>query len=109
MSALLALAALVSGLHGIVMRGPITPVCQVGKPCSEPAAGTVLVFTRNGSVAARTRTGTDGRYSVRLEPGFYTVRLTQQPRIGRGLEPARARVRRGIDARLDFDLDTGIR
>jgi hypothetical protein len=109
MSALLALAAAVAGLHGIVMRGPIQPVCQVGKPCSEPAVGAVLVFSRNGREAARARAGVGGRYAVRLAPGFYAVRLTTAPRIGSGLTPRQVRVRSGVDGRIDFDIDTGIR
>jgi hypothetical protein len=109
MSAMLALAAAVAGLHGVVMRGPIQPVCQIGKPCSEPAVGAVLVFSRSGREAARARAGAGGRYFVRLAPGFYAVRLTTAPRIGSGLTPRQARVRSGVDGRLDFEIDTGIR
>jgi hypothetical protein len=109
MSALLALAAAVAGLHGVVMRGPTQPVCQVGKPCSEPAVGAVLVFSRNGREAARARAGPGGRYTVRLAPGFYAVRLTTAPTIGSGLTPRQVRVRSGVDGRIDFDVDTGIR
>jgi hypothetical protein len=109
MHALLALVTVVTGLHGVVMRGPTAPVCQVGKPCSEPAVGTVLVFSRVGAVAARVRTGAGGRYSVRLRPGVYAVRLTTTPKIGSGLQPRQVRVRSGVDAKLDFEIDTGIR
>lgn len=100
---------MVSGLHGVVMRGPTTPVCRIGVPCSEPAAGAVLVFSRNGAVAARVRAGAHGRYTVRLRPGLYAVSLPSAPRIGRGLSPAHARVRSGVLGRLDFEIDTGIR
>ena len=108
MAALLALVLAASGLHGIVTRGPITPVCRVGKPCSEPAVGSVLVFSHNGMVAARVRTGTAGRYSVSLQPGFYAVRLSPPQHIG-GLKPTQVRVRTGVSSRLDFAIDTGIR
>src|SRR4051812_26727102 len=94
-------------LHGVVMRGPTTPVCRVGVPCSEPAPGVVLVFSRAGSVVARVRSGDGGRYSLRLRAGTYDVRLTKQPAIGRGLEPRRIVVRAG--KRIDFQVDTGIR
>ena len=108
MAVLLALAIAFGGLHGVVTRGPITPVCQIGKPCSEPAVGSVLVFSRNGTVAARVRTGTAGRYSVSLPPGFYAVRLSPPQHIG-GLKPTQVRVRTGLSSRLDFSIDTGIR
>jgi hypothetical protein len=109
MTALLALAALVGGLHGVVLRGPVAPVCRVGEPCDAPAAGATLVFRQGGAVAARVHAGAGGRYAVRLPPGLYAVAVTPAPRIGSGLRPAAARVRGGVDARLDFHLDTGIR
>jgi hypothetical protein len=108
MTALLAIALAVSGLHGIVTRGPTTPVCRVGKPCSEPAVGAVLVFSHAGTVAARARTGAGGRYTVRLQPGFYAVRVSPLQKIG-GLTPLRVRVRSGVNGRVDFQIDTGIR
>jgi hypothetical protein len=109
MSGLLALIAVVSGFHGVVMRGPTMPVCQIGKPCSEPAVGTVLIFSQSGHVVRRVRTVAGGAYSVRLRPGFYAVRLPTYPRMGSALEPRQVRVRAGIYGRLDFDIDTGIR
>jgi len=96
-------------LHGVVTRGPITPVCQVGKPCSEPAVGVVLVFSRNGFVVARARTGLGGRYSVSLRPGTYAVRPAVKSRIGSGTKPASIVLRQVRTLRLDFAIDTGIR
>ncbi|MEN3340918.1 MAG: hypothetical protein V7644_322 [Actinomycetota bacterium] len=109
MSALLALVLATSGLHGVVTRGPTQPVCQVGVPCSKPAVGAVLVFSRNGTVAARVRTGTGGRYAVRLQPGDYTVRTAPTPKIGSGLRPRRVHVLAGVLGRANFLIDTGIR
>jgi hypothetical protein len=108
MPALLALALLASGLHGIVTRGPTTPVCRVGKPCTEPAVGAVLVFSHDGRVAARARAGAGGRYVVKLPPGFYAVRVSPPQRIG-GLKPREVHVRSGVNGRVDFQIDTGIR
>ena len=98
-----------SGLRGLVTRGPITPVCVAGQPCSEPAKDVTLVFSRNGRVVRRTRTNDQGRYRVALAPGLYAVRITPRSSIGRGLEPVRARVMRARFRRLDFSIDTGIR
>jgi len=109
MAALLALALVASGFHGVVTRGPTQPVCQVGKPCSAPAVGAVLVFSQSGRVAARVRAGTSGRYAVHLAPGFYAVRVSPTPKVGSGLRPREVRVRAGVFARLDFSIDTGIR
>jgi hypothetical protein len=98
-----------SGLHGIVMRGPVVPVCVAEQPCSAPAKNITLLFSRNGQVVARSKTDLAGRYHLRLRPGTYAVGLTVMPRIGRGLEPDQVRVRLGRYLRLDFSIDTGIR
>ncbi len=90
------------------MRGPITPVCMVGVPCSEPAANVVLVFSRGGRVVARTTTRRDGGYRLMLQPGRYSVR-TRIRTLGSGLSPRIVVVPRNRVGRVDFDLDTGIR
>jgi hypothetical protein len=100
-----------SGLRGLVTRGPIAPVCAVEQPCDEPAKKVTLVFVRNGRVARRVTTNEQGRYRVALAPGLYAVRLaaSRTQRIGRGLEPTRARVVANRFRRVDFSIDTGIR
>lgn len=96
-----------SGLTGVVMRGPITPVCREGVPCEAPAKVT-LVFSRPGHQAARVHTRADGSYRVRLAPGRYAVQTTERA-FERRVEPARVTVLRGRFARADFRIDTGIR
>lgn len=88
------------------MRGPTQPVCEIGTPCSAPAAHVKLVFHRP-VVDAVTTTDAQGRYRVRLRRATYTVRITPSPQIGRGPEPTRLVVHAPM--RADFDLDTGIR
>jgi hypothetical protein len=98
-----------SGLYGTVSRGPVTPVCVAGRPCSRPAVGVPLVFVRTGAIAARVVTRTGGAYRLALRPGVYAVRLATPTRIGRGIEPATVRVTRARWSRQDFSIDTGIR
>lgn len=98
-----------SGLWGFVRRGPITPVCVQGRPCSAPAANVTIVFARGGREAARVTTRRDGSYRVALTPGVYRARTLAKLVIGRGLTPARVTVVSGRRARVDFALDTGIR
>ena len=98
-----------SGLHGLVTRGPIMPVCRVDQPCDEPAANVQLLFVRNGVVVSRVRTNATGRYRLALSPGRYAVRLPGKPGIGRIVKPQTARVLRGRYTRVDFSIDTGIR
>jgi hypothetical protein len=98
-----------SGLRGIVMRGPVAPVCRVDVPCDEPAAGVVLVFSRSGRVVARATTGRAGGYRLALRPGRYGVRTSRRAGIGSGVTPASVLVPRARVARVDFKIDTGIR
>ena len=98
-----------SGLHGLVTRGPIMPVCRVDQPCDEPAANVQLVFERNGVVVSRVRTTTMGTYRLALSPGRYAVRLPGKPGLGRIVKPQTARVFLGRYTRVDFSIDTGIR
>jgi hypothetical protein len=98
-----------SGLRGLVTRGPIVPVCTAEQPCDAPAKNITLVFSRNGRVMRRATTNDQGRYRVRLAPGLYTVRLQVKQRIGRGLQPQRARVVASRYRRVNFSIDTGIR
>ena len=97
------------GLWGVVTRGPLTPVCVVGRACYGPAADLQLVFSRKGTVAARVTTNRYGKYRVALPPGVYSVQAAAKQAIGRGLEPSRTRVFALRYVRVDFSLDTGIR
>jgi hypothetical protein len=99
--------AVTSGLRGVVMQGPIKPVCSDNEPCEEPAAGLVLRFSRRGVVVARVTTGSKGGYRVKLRPGRYGV-TTPNRRPGMDLTPRFVRVPVGRVARVDFHLDTGI-
>jgi hypothetical protein len=96
-----------SGLYGVVMRGPVTPVCRVGVPCDEPAAATTILFVR-AHRAARVKTDASGRYRIRLAPGLYAVR-TAHTGLGSLVEPRRVRVPRGRFAHANLFIDTGIR
>ena len=68
-----------------------------------------LVFSSDGRPVARVRAGDRGRYSVRLRPGPYTVRLATQPKIGSGLSPRLVRLPAVTSVRVNFSIDTGIR
>jgi hypothetical protein len=98
-----------SGLRGVVTRGPTSPVCRAGEPCSAPAAKVTLVFSRGGRVAARATTDPTGHYRVVLRAGTYAVR---SPAVSGGigsLKPSSAVVPVGRVAIRNFAIDTGIR
>jgi hypothetical protein len=102
-----AVARPVSGLRGLVMKGPTEPVCRSDDPCEAPAGGILLDFRRDGKVVAEVKTTRLGTYSVRLKAGSYAV-VVPRHRVGTGLSPRVVRVPRGRIARVDFHLDTGL-
>ena len=97
-----------SGLRGVVMRGPITPVCRSDYPCEGPAPNVTLSFSVANRVFAHAKTNEHGRYRVLLPRGIYSVRTDQRP-FGTIPSPATVRVRPERIDRVDFSIDTGIR
>lgn len=103
-----ALAVALVLLHGIVVQGPTKPVCQVGVPCSKPAADVEIVFTRSNGAHVTVHTDARGRYSAKVARGTYTVTVVPPRKIGSGIQP-RTFTARGTTERVDFHIDTGIR
>lgn len=99
--------ATASGLRGKVTLFPTRPVCIEGQPCSKPAPGVLIVFRRDGRIAARVTTRADATYRVTLAPETYTVAAPQYRR-GSGVTPHTVRVPTGRFARVDLEIDTGI-
>ncbi|HEY2354182.1 MAG TPA: hypothetical protein VGH79_04705 [Gaiellaceae bacterium] len=93
-------------LHGTVTRGPTTPVCRTGTPCSGPASGQRLVF-KSGSGSTSVVAAKDGSYSVSLPPGLYAVAVLPL-QIGH-IVPSTVRVVAGKTRNVDFQIDTGMR
>jgi hypothetical protein len=96
-----------TGLYGLVLISPAYPVCEEGAPCTRPAGGVLLQFSRAGHRVAATRTRANGTFRVALTPGKYVVSTPARKRMSR-LNPrtATAHTRYG---RANFTLDIGIR
>jgi hypothetical protein len=92
----------------MVTRGPITPVCRTGTPCSAPAGGIQLQFLQDGGFVAGTGVAEDGTYSIDLPTGTYTVSVDPL-QTGR-ISPGTVRIPNdGSTRTVDFSIDTGIR
>lgn len=98
-------SVLKSGVQGSVSRGPTQPVCAAEMSCSAPVAGASLTFA-HGSVTRHARTDAAGRYSIRLAPGRYVVRVSG---AHFGYSPRAVTVRAGRMSVLNIQIDTGIR
>ena len=101
-------ASMPSGIKGIVIKSPISPVCREGVPCSAPAAGVTLAFFRGGTRVATATTSGLGTYRVVLRPGTYVVRSPRKLIFG-SLTPRTVRVVAGRFSVANFEIDTGIR
>jgi hypothetical protein len=99
------LAALLSGLYGVVTRGPTSPVCRVDVPCTKPYGHSTLVFTRS-DVTRKVTTDTQGKYRVALPAGRWSLRV-QGAQFG--WRPSTVTVPSDRYAKLNVFVDTGIR
>ena len=101
-----------TGLHGVVTRGPVTPVCRTDVPCDVPVPGFTIAFDRPDAVdfvARRVKNDPQGRYRILLPAGIYTVAMPGRAQFGKASTPRRVSVRSGHLDRIDFHIDTGIR
>ena len=65
-------APLTTGLTGLVVRGPITPVCQADVPCDAPFSAGFSVRVR-GRTVGHFRSDADGHFTIYLAPGSYLI------------------------------------
>jgi hypothetical protein len=93
-----------SGVEGIVVRGPTSPACAAGSPCSAPARDVTVQATKGGNVVASTTTDNEGRFTLALHAGDYTISA-----LGRGTEPQDVHVTASKLTEVAFLIDTGIR
>jgi hypothetical protein len=97
-----------TAVRGILVRGPVTPVCVEARPCDAPVAGATIVFSRGGSEAARVTTNRLGHFALRLRAGAYGIKIVGKPLLER-LSPRGVRVLPSGRVWLRLELDTGIR
>jgi hypothetical protein len=102
-------AGMDTGLTGLVILGPVTPVCQPDIPCSAPFSASFTVW-QGSRLAASFHSDIQGRFTVALAPGQY--RLVPGPDAPIIVPESQARIvdvglRELTTVRLVFD--TGLR
>jgi hypothetical protein len=101
-----------SGVSGLVLLGPLTPVEQVGGPANDRPYEAAVRVVRAGSedVVASTRSDSDGRFRVNLAPGRYTL-IAESPENGAlpYASPVDATVVAHRFTPVTIGFDTGIR
>lgn len=61
-----------TGLTGVVVRGPITPVCQIQIACDSPFSADFSIEQNSRSIQ-RFRSDANGHFTVMLIPGAYRI------------------------------------
>jgi len=98
-----------TGLTGVVVRGPITPVCAINTPCEAPFSAAFDVYA-DGRRIAGFRSDAEGHFTVMLPAGIYRVipgadaPIIQPPAQVKSVEVLPVGL---TEVRLEFD--TGIR
>ena len=64
-----------SGIRGIALAGPVSPVERPGVPNTRPLPGAIITVrpARGGEGIARERADQNGRFKIALEPGRYLI------------------------------------
>ena len=95
-------------VSGSVLAVPCAPVEKVDSPCTgRPVAGVELDYLVGTKVEGRTVTDASGKYSIRLEPGSYTVMFKNVMRVVSG--PTKVSIAAGSNVVANYLLDSGIR
>lgn len=96
-----------SGVVGTVIAWPCNPVETADDPPCPGYVGEIRVLRPDGSVVTRSRTDRNGRFSIELPPGRYTVDPEDG---GKSLANGggRVTVRKGTFARVDLTHYTGL-
>jgi hypothetical protein len=99
-----------TGLTGVVMRGPVTPVCRVDVPCDAPFSATFTVEQGDRRIA-QFQSDAAGQFTVYLKPGAYTiVPAADAPIIGAAFQRKSVTVvDNGMLTVVRLTFDTGIR
>ena len=98
-----------TGLTGVVVRGPITPVCQVQAPCDAPFSASFTV-EQNGRRVAQFQSDANGRFTVMLATGTYRiVPGSDAPILSPQSQIKSAEVLQGELTEVRLEFDTGIR
>jgi hypothetical protein len=100
----------VGRIRGVVMLGPMCPVVTEASPCPDrPVPDMKVRATRQGDLAATAVTDADGRFTMQLAAGSYTLQAVLE-RGGPGMSTKSVDVSVAAGATVDVtvQVNTGI-
>jgi hypothetical protein len=101
--------AAVAGIHIIAKIGPTCPGPErPGQVCEGPYEGEFVITTGEGTEAAHANTDKEGKATVDLPPGQYTIAPKVEGRLPSGA-PVEVTVPSGQYVDVNLELDSGIR
>lgn len=98
-----------TGLTGVVVRGPIAPVCEIDRPCDAPFSAAFDVYENTRRVAGF-RSDAEGRFTVMIPAGTYRIiPSADAPIIQPPSQVKTVEVRPVGLTQVRLEFDTGIR
>jgi hypothetical protein len=97
-----------SGIEGIVIISPISPVEQIGVPNFRPYQATISVLNTAGETVTQFQSREDGLFRVELKPGIYILRPESESIYPRAEEQT-VTVSKNKFTRVLISYDSGIR
>jgi hypothetical protein len=98
-----------TGLEGLVLRGPVTPVCTADKPCDVPFSAWFIVLKDDHKVVSF-QSNEHGKFAILLDPGTYIiVPDNSAPLMYPELQRQEVEVQREGITLVTLHFDTGIR
>lgn len=98
-----------TGLMGVVVRGPVVPVCQIDSRCSAPFSAAFDVYENNRRVTDF-RSDPDGHFTVTLAAGSYRIIPAADAPLHQPLTQIKTvEVLPGGFTQIRLEFDTGIR
>ena len=97
-----------SGVQGAVTIGPTSPVQKQGESGEAPYEATIAVVNSSGATVAEVQSSADGRFSVNLAPGRYTL-VPQSPGSLPRADPYDVTVEPHAFTEVSIQYDSGIR
>lgn len=98
-----------TGLTGVVIRGPVAPVCRIDIPCDAPFSAGFRV-EQNARRVGEFRSDAEGRFTVGLSQGMYRVIPDPDaPLMAPSSQSRMVEVGRSGLTYVRLEFDTGIR
>ena len=97
-----------TGIAGVVTIGPTCPVERIDSPCPDRPYEARITIWQGSTLVAETRSGSDGRFMVRLAPGEYRVVGESGATFPHGSQVT-VTVIEGHVAPVEIRFDSGIR